>query len=1180
MVASTDDTPDLLRIGEYVKQRWKIVKKVGGGGFGEIYQGHDTVTHEMVALKLESANTSKQVLKMEVAVLKKLQGRDHVCQFVACGRNDRFNYVVMSLVGQNLAELRRSQSRGAFSIGTMLRLGVQILNGIEAIHDCGFLHRDVKPSNFAMGNTKQTNRIVYMLDFGLARQYINNEGNVRAPRAVAGFRGTVRYAAITAHENKEMARRDDLWSVFYMLVEFAQGSLPWRKYKDKEEVGKFKKAYEHKQLLKHMPAEFKEFLDHIKALEYADKPDYDFLRQCCENALMKRGIRQTDPFDWEKSTVDGSLTTTTSSTSKYIATPQALKPDNALNNPSDLPRSNTVLAAGEFSLQYDEEDQQQGPINVQVPEGRQPEVINKKEASSTPVKLPKAFLQAMKENMLADARTKDFKPSAANHDKKNSKIPVLKGKLATKSQKQHDSGSTNHAGKVATQPTPKTEDCPNLEKRISPEILIENVDQNGPAEGVCKQTEVDSKNENNVEHSNDSKSKESSSRTKTSKTGKIDENNTKETNKKILIQKQLEEGPFFVPTKTEDEVFDPGNEMLVNLLGNIMENKNKKLSLNQEEIVDTADNPNCNVNEEPANIYNEEIKISADSPKRSNDESLQLKLPENLPKNSQVNIAEQNIPVKVTKKNEINIYHGEINKELNHVNDIPEVKVRTSNQIDVAVESKENVQDVRKRTSNHSDHTVESKIKDSKIENDKDLKTKATIEVKSDAKPSTNIHKSSSFSFLNANLLANIEDPIEPEHVIDANETSIKLLKLERNPSSEHSKNSSVSKSKEEEMVEKHSGESEVEDPSLEKPKLLPPTPTHKQDAKSHYNNDQTETDNNDLQKSDRLKIFQTPIEIGRKIEPAKHHEEIVDRDELEERDCALGTIYSDDKLTSGYSSHHENHQAKESFHNHHQPIVLDAKQDKRYSTDNLPQPSLEIRPDAPGGNDIGILRSSSSSNRIAGGASSSKMNKTFDLQSNYMDSCIDTKNRRKAEVLAEDSMDENSEGFRGEPHENKYVVEKTENIHYLEDAYTGENPSSGIVQDSFEELKVGPRFTDKEYSNESLDSPEFNTNETKKDRRGSKSSLAETFIKRKNSASNFFKKDKKKDNSPDYKAKNDKRRFDDIRMNADQSDRSEESSKAVVPQPPSGRRRGAKIEGRFRRYKMYAVRNPKGGGN
>jgi hypothetical protein len=50
-----------------------------------------------VALKLESAKQPKQVLKMEVAVLKKLQGREHVCRFIGCGRNDRFNYVVMQL---------------------------------------------------------------------------------------------------------------------------------------------------------------------------------------------------------------------------------------------------------------------------------------------------------------------------------------------------------------------------------------------------------------------------------------------------------------------------------------------------------------------------------------------------------------------------------------------------------------------------------------------------------------------------------------------------------------------------------------------------------------------------------------------------------------------------------------------------------------------------------------------------------------------------------------------------------------------------------------------------------------------------------------------------------------------------------------------------------------------------
>jgi len=50
------------------------VRKIGGGGFGEIYEGEDVTSSERIALKLESAKQPKQVLKMEVAVLKKLQG--------------------------------------------------------------------------------------------------------------------------------------------------------------------------------------------------------------------------------------------------------------------------------------------------------------------------------------------------------------------------------------------------------------------------------------------------------------------------------------------------------------------------------------------------------------------------------------------------------------------------------------------------------------------------------------------------------------------------------------------------------------------------------------------------------------------------------------------------------------------------------------------------------------------------------------------------------------------------------------------------------------------------------------------------------------------------------------------------------------------------------------------------
>lgn len=53
-----------------------------------------------------------------------------------------------------------------------------------------------------MGRTPSTSKHVFMLDFGLARQYLNAKGEIRSPRSAAGFRGTVRYASLTAHKNK------------------------------------------------------------------------------------------------------------------------------------------------------------------------------------------------------------------------------------------------------------------------------------------------------------------------------------------------------------------------------------------------------------------------------------------------------------------------------------------------------------------------------------------------------------------------------------------------------------------------------------------------------------------------------------------------------------------------------------------------------------------------------------------------------------------------------------------------------------------------------------------------------------------------------------------------------------------------------------------------------------------
>lgn len=125
---------------------------------------------------------------------------------------------------------------GMFSESTTVRLSLQILDAIKTIHDIGFLHRDIKPSNFAVGLLPVDQHNIYMLDFGLSRQYITENGDIRPARKIAGFRGTVRYASRNAHMNKEMGRHDDLWSMLYMLVEFASGHLPWRKVKDRGQV--------------------------------------------------------------------------------------------------------------------------------------------------------------------------------------------------------------------------------------------------------------------------------------------------------------------------------------------------------------------------------------------------------------------------------------------------------------------------------------------------------------------------------------------------------------------------------------------------------------------------------------------------------------------------------------------------------------------------------------------------------------------------------------------------------------------------------------------------------------------------------------------------------------------------------------------------------------------------------
>lgn len=223
----------LLSNSTIIENKWRVTTRIGHGAFGETYAAFDMQTAEEVAIKIERVDSRSASLKFEVATLKKLQPCVHVVRYHAAGCFGEYNFMVMERLGDNIAELRKRVDQERFSLSTALKLGVQMLDAIEGVHNLGYVHRDIKPANFVMGRTPGKTRRVYIIDFGLARKYRLATGEVRPPRHPAGFRGTPRYASINSHKAKDLGRRDDLWSLFYIMVEFVLGTLPWKRIKDK-----------------------------------------------------------------------------------------------------------------------------------------------------------------------------------------------------------------------------------------------------------------------------------------------------------------------------------------------------------------------------------------------------------------------------------------------------------------------------------------------------------------------------------------------------------------------------------------------------------------------------------------------------------------------------------------------------------------------------------------------------------------------------------------------------------------------------------------------------------------------------------------------------------------------------------------------------------------------------------
>jgi len=304
MSAKGKDKDKKPAVGDVVDGKWKVLAKLGEGGFGAVYKVVGVSSKEEYAMKVEPVKQTESMLKMEVAVFKTFRTsklpKPHVCQYIENGNTGTIAYLVMQLVGRSLADLRKACPDGKFNGSTATRLGIQSLEAIEALHKIGFLHRDIKPANFAMGRSGAALRNVFMLDFGLARQYVTRDGQLRPARNVAGFRGTVRYASLNTHMRRDLGRHDDLWSLFYMLVEFHQGQLPWRKDKDKNEVMKKKKETPPEVLLQGMEKEYRQMMKDLDGLKFASAPDYPRHREQLQSIMARRRYSDDDPFDWEE----------------------------------------------------------------------------------------------------------------------------------------------------------------------------------------------------------------------------------------------------------------------------------------------------------------------------------------------------------------------------------------------------------------------------------------------------------------------------------------------------------------------------------------------------------------------------------------------------------------------------------------------------------------------------------------------------------------------------------------------------------------------------------------------------------------------------------------------------------------------------------------------------------------